>query len=137
MATMNLRSKSQRGSNSVEFALAVPVLALMIFGSVDFCRAMWTNNTIAQAALDGARYASVRSVDSDDPTTAGKVRAAVVESAVGLDEAKVGVTTSWPSGNNEGAIVTVTVTYDFELITPLLPIRSIALDFEAQLPIVN
>jgi len=134
---MNRRRNSESGSNSVEFALAIPVLALMILGSVDFCRAIWTNNTIAQAALDGARYASVRSVDSDEPSSTATVKSAVVDSAVGLDAGKVGVTTTWPAGNNQGAIVRVRVTYDFEPITPLLPIGSIALDSEAQLPIVN
>ena len=137
MATGNLRSKGQRGSSSLEFALVVPVLVLMIFGCVDFCRAMWTNNTIAQAALEGARYASLRSVDSDQPATAAHVSRAVRDSAVGLTRSRVKVNTSWPSGNNPGAIVTVAVTYNFEFVTPLLPISSIALDSQVQLPIIN
>ena len=45
------------GQALVEFALVVPVLILLLFGILDFGRAIYAYNTIADAARDGARVA--------------------------------------------------------------------------------
>src|SRR5205823_1234240 len=44
-----------RGSVAVEFALLLPVLLLIIFGVIDFGRAINAQITLTQAAREGAR----------------------------------------------------------------------------------
>jgi Flp pilus assembly protein TadG len=45
----------------VEFAFATIVFFLILFGILEFSRALWTWNTIVQATRAGARYAVVES----------------------------------------------------------------------------
>lgn len=50
---------SQRGQTLVEFALVVMVFLVVMFGLLEFARALWTWNTIVQATRAGARFAVV------------------------------------------------------------------------------
>ena len=61
------RRTRHRGQGMVEFALAVPVLLLVIFGMVDFSRAINANSTVADAARQGARQMAPAAVSSDSP----------------------------------------------------------------------
>jgi Flp pilus assembly protein TadG len=47
----------------VEFALLAPVLFALLFGILDFGRAVFTYNTITNAAREGARWGIVRDTD--------------------------------------------------------------------------
>ncbi len=51
--------RDQRGISSVEFALVATVFFMMIFGLIDFSRAMWEWNAAAKATHWGVRYAIV------------------------------------------------------------------------------
>ena len=52
----------------VEFALVMPILALIIFGIIDFGRAFYTVNNIISAVREGARYGAILSAPT---STAG------------------------------------------------------------------
>lgn len=62
--------RDDRGSELVEFALAVPILLALFFGMMDFSRAMYCYHYVTYAAQEGARYAIVRGAD----TTAGQCK---------------------------------------------------------------
>ncbi|TMH08287.1 MAG: pilus assembly protein [Betaproteobacteria bacterium] len=47
-----------RGVAAVEFALLLPPLLLMLFGTTEFGRAIYTYNTLDKAARDAVRYLS-------------------------------------------------------------------------------
>ena len=51
--------RNKHGTTSVEFALIVSVLFLIIFGIIDMARLMWVVNSAAKATHWGARYAVV------------------------------------------------------------------------------
>jgi Flp pilus assembly protein TadG len=51
--------RSERGTAVVEFALIAPVLFLLVFGLVDFARALAYYNDLTQLAGQGARAAAV------------------------------------------------------------------------------
>ena len=51
--------RNRHGTTSVEFALIVTVLFLIIFGIIDMARLMWVVNSAAKATHWGARYAVV------------------------------------------------------------------------------
>jgi Flp pilus assembly protein TadG len=52
----NIKS-GQRGSTLVEFAIGATVFLMVIFGVLEFGRALWTHNALADAARRAARYA--------------------------------------------------------------------------------
>jgi len=52
---------NQRGATLVEFSIAATVFITVIFGTIEFGRALWTHNALTDAARRGARYAVVHS----------------------------------------------------------------------------
>ncbi len=91
---------------TVEFALALPVLVLILFAVIEFGLAFWHFQQVSAAASEGARRASV-SRTAGDP--AGEAIAAAKASTPSLDpgDLSVSVTYSWDVGDP----VTVTVSY--------------------------
>jgi Flp pilus assembly pilin Flp len=51
--------RDEEGAAVVEFALVMPILALIIFGIIDFGRAFYTVNNIISAVREGARYGAI------------------------------------------------------------------------------
>lgn len=56
----------QRGATLVEFSIAATVFLTAMFAAVEFGRALWTHNALADAARRGARYAVVNPQDIGD-----------------------------------------------------------------------
>lgn len=54
-----MQHRSECGQSLVEFALILPVLMLMLVGTLDFGRVVLANDTISNAAREAARYAIV------------------------------------------------------------------------------
>ena len=51
--------RDERGAALVEFAMISVVLMILIFGIIDFGRALYTKNSLTNAAREGGRYAAV------------------------------------------------------------------------------
>ena len=83
----------ERGATAVEFALLLPVLLLLLFGIVDFGRALNAQITLTQAAREGARLAAL-----NQPNVVSRTQAA----AVGLSAVGVSVTSSCPARRGAG-----------------------------------
>jgi len=64
--TASRPGQRQRGQTLVEFALVVLVFLVIVFGLVEFARALWTWNTIVQATRAGARFAVVETPSTSD-----------------------------------------------------------------------
>jgi Flp pilus assembly protein TadG len=48
-----------RGQALAELAMVAPLFFLMVFGTIDLGRVIWANDTVGNAAREGARFASV------------------------------------------------------------------------------
>ena len=57
MRTIN--KNKERGASLVEFSIAATVFLTVMFAVVEFGRALWTHNALADAARRGARYAVI------------------------------------------------------------------------------
>ena len=69
-----LRRGSEEGSAAAQTALILPWLLLLIIGSIEFGRALWTYHRILLAVEEGGRYAMVynpSSYPSGPPTSCG------------------------------------------------------------------
>ena len=55
--------RRDRGQALVEVALVAPLFFLMFFGIIDLARVIWANDIVANAAREGARFASVNAGD--------------------------------------------------------------------------
>jgi Flp pilus assembly protein TadG len=56
----------ESGQTLVEFALVCLLFFILIFGIIEFGRALWTWNSIVHATRTGARYAVVETPTADD-----------------------------------------------------------------------
>jgi len=103
------RRARDRGAAAVEFALLLPVLLLIVFGIIDFGRALNAQITLTEAAREGARLAAL-----GQPNVVGRTQAA----ATGLSPVSVSVT-SCPAGAGPTANAVVGVSYPFSFVTPV------------------
>jgi Flp pilus assembly protein TadG len=101
-----------RGAAAVEFALLLPVLLLVIFGMIDFGRALNTQITLTQAAREGARLAALGA-------SASTVTSRATAAATGLSPVTVTVVDSCATGAGDSADAIVKVQYSFSFITPI------------------
>lgn len=100
---------NDRGATAVEFALLLPILLLMVFGIIDFGRALNAQITLTQAARTGARLAAL-----GQPNVVSATQAA----ATGLSPVNVTVT-ACPANANQTTAASVTASYSFSFITPV------------------
>jgi TadE-like protein len=102
--------RSEHGQALTEFALALPILALLLFAVIQFGIAFNNYVTLTDATRAGARKAIVSKHDLDP---AGLCVAAVRASAQDLNQ--VDLDASCESSWTDGANVTVTATYPYEI----------------------
>lgn len=106
------------GQATVEFALILPILVLVIVGLFDIARAVWLENSLAYAAREGTRYAQVHGSAAASPIpycsscTVAAVTSTVQAAAIGVSG--IAVSVSFPDGNNDrGSRVVVSATAPF------------------------
>ena len=66
MKLKNWTGNPEKGQALLEFAAVTLVFFILVFGIIEFGRALWTWNTIVQATREGARYAVVAIPTSGD-----------------------------------------------------------------------
>jgi hypothetical protein len=66
MSKNNKKRSSERGSTLVEFSIAATVFLMVMFAVIEFGRAVWTHNALADAARRGARYAVINPEANED-----------------------------------------------------------------------
>src|ERR687898_1999642 len=103
-----IQFRAQNGQTMTEFALVLPLLALLLFGIVQFGIAFNNYITLTDAVRAGARKAAV-SRNASDP--AGECKAAVMAAADNLDSAVLEPTVSCVSSWAPGSEVTVHAEY--------------------------
>jgi Flp pilus assembly protein TadG len=66
-----LRRERSLGQGLAEFGLVLPIFVALLIGMVDVGRAVWANNSVANAAREAARFASVHGGSCKDLTSTG------------------------------------------------------------------
>lgn len=118
----------REGSVVVEFAIAVPIMLLLLFGVFDFGRMMWLSSSVKHAAAEGVRYAMVRGAESSVPATSDQISTFVKGRATGVNANDLAVAVSWSPDNNPGSTITVQVDYQYEfLLSRMLPFGPVEL----------
>jgi Flp pilus assembly protein TadG len=114
MNIKKLPRKREQGQTMAEFTLVLPVLAILLFGVIQFGIAFNNYLAVTDAVRAGARQAAVsRFLPASQRES--KVRAKVYASADGLDASKLKVTVSASGGWQPGTDVTVTASYPYSI----------------------
>jgi Flp pilus assembly protein TadG len=114
MITKKLRRKRDQGQTMAEFTLVLPVLAILLFGVIQFGIVFNNYLAVTDAVRAGARQAAVARFVPAGQRDA-KVRAKVYASADNLDASKLKVSVSASGAWQPGTDVTVTATYPYSI----------------------
>lgn len=104
----------RRGSFAIEAAFALPVLLMMIFGTIEFSYVMWARGQLGMAVEETGRWVVVEKGNGRNPDS-GQIGAHLDNSLIALDPADVNVTVTpavSPNGTNY-RVITATYTYTF------------------------
>jgi Flp pilus assembly protein TadG len=107
------RLRDSDGQTLVEFALVLPLLAVLLFGVIQFGIVFNHYLDLTDAVRAGARKAAVSRQTSDPIGRDGVATQAVVNSAgdITIDPNKVTITSSWQPGED----VTVQAAYPYSI----------------------
>lgn len=107
----------------VEFAIAVTVFLIAMFGVIEFGRALWAHNALTDAARRGARYATLH---TPADTTAIKNVVVYGDPAGGTQPLVPNLTTTNVTVNyssiavNKGTVSVGITNYQFQFVIPLI-----------------
>jgi Flp pilus assembly protein TadG len=113
-----LLGPTRRGTAATELALILPFLALVFLAALDFGRVFRVTQVLQQSAFAAALAASGTSEPSGSPNAAD-AQAAAVANGAGLNPPLTADNVTIATDDTAGT-VTVTVAYDFALLTPVL-----------------
>jgi len=142
---MNWIFKDERGTNLVEYGIVLTLLLTMLFGIVDFGRALYAYHFVSDAAREGTRYAMVRGSTCQGCTASSTdVQNYLDNVPAGIDASQLSVTTTWnPAGYSNcngnpkapGCIVQVQVSYNFNFLLPFMPYSQLTMKSSSQMTI--
>jgi len=122
---------SRRGATAVEFALVAPIFLIMVIGVFELGRAMWIRASMQYAVEETTRFAIV---NTSATTAALATYASTAYSSSGINI--TGATFSATQATTGGiTYVTITGSYDFSVIVPLVPIPNVTLSAKSRIPI--
>jgi Flp pilus assembly protein TadG len=107
------------GATIVEFALAVPILIVVVICCVDFARALNAYVLATNASRDGARYVTMHMAA---PTESLKAYVVGRAAPLSIDPSAVTISVgtpepSWAPSAPKPVSVTVTITYTWQSVT--------------------
>jgi Flp pilus assembly protein TadG len=114
-----MRRLNERGAVAAEFALLLPVILLILFGTIEFGMIMYSREVITNASREGARAGIIQV--SPKPT-AGAITtiATTYLTGTGINPANVTITVTGAGGANP-ATLTVAATYRYPWLIPYIP----------------
>jgi len=108
--------ENENGQSLVEFALVLPLLLLLVVGIAEAGRAWMTQNVLTGAVREAARIAVVQA-----PGGGWNGPAAITRGNQILADARIAATVSVPIQATQYGDVTATVTYNFTVLSGLIP----------------
>jgi Flp pilus assembly protein TadG len=128
--------KPLSAQSMVEFALVGPLFFLVLLGTIEMGRLMWTSHELSNGTREGARWASVRGERSGENITNANVETIILDRTSALDSTLT-VVLSYPDGDKEpGSKVRISTAYDYvPIVGGFLGIGTIPMERQSELTI--
>lgn len=122
-AEQGTRARDQKGQATLEFALVISFLLLVLFGIIDFSRIFFAYATMSNGVREGARYAIIHPEDIDGIKERAGAMMVILGSDASIDVGFPGEDDGDRPGCTDSHIcrVVVTATSDFSVWTPIIP----------------
>ena len=104
-------ARDRRGVTSIEFAVAIGAVLIVVLAILDLGRLFAAQHTLNYGVEKALRYAVVNSSTATATSVADKFRTAVTPGLGAAGAASCAVTVSYPQGNAPTLPVTIAVTY--------------------------
>ena len=95
--------RGSKGSSAAEFALTLPLLALLLVAFFEVGRLFWSYNVVSSAVRDASRYASRLSMTCSGFTNSANM--AIVQRLTRTGAVDVGGTPLLPNWTSDGSVV--------------------------------
>lgn len=108
--------QEQKGQSLVELALILPIIVLLLFGTVEFGRVFYSYITVTSAVREGVRQAAVGKTDDEIKE---RIRDAVTLAEI---DTRLQIVSISPveSARTTGVPVTIEIRYNMPLVTPII-----------------
>jgi Flp pilus assembly protein TadG len=114
-------TRDERGQALVELAIVLPVLAMLLFGLIQFGVTFNHYLSLTDAVRSGARSAAVsRNLGADAAVALTKSTVENATSDITIDPSQVTVDSTWTQGSQ----VTVTATYPYSISIFGVPVKN-------------
>lgn len=118
---------NSKGAAMIEFALVLPLLAILVFGIIEFGLIIYNKAMITNASREGARVGIVFRVDSngdyippDDPAVNSLIETRINDYLstylISFDPAAAKTISTLVTGTSPGGELKVTVTYPYKFL---------------------
>lgn len=111
-----IHRNSSRGQSLLEFALILPVLMLVVMGTLDLGRAVYIRTTISNAAREGAHTAIISSNTNRNIMDAIESRSG----GLGIQDSQISINPTNQASRTKGTTVTIGINYPLTPMTPML-----------------
>jgi hypothetical protein len=137
-AAMRIRRVS-RGQALVEFAAGAAAFFVLLYGMMQTSLAVYSYNTLAEAAREAVRYAIVHSPTGPNPATTDQIRQVAIAYAPGLALTPGEISVSWPP---DPALpwqhdAQVAIAHRYTLQIPFLPAAALAMSATSQMRVAQ
>lgn len=113
------RRRGRRGAALVEFAMVAPVMFMMVFLFIEFDRYIFVREAMEEAARSGARTAILKDATLDEV----QASIAAILTVTGVDGYSAAVTPELAGSFQQGDMVTVTLSVDYDNVSWLPSMR--------------
>jgi len=112
-----MRDRSQHGASTVEFAVVLPLLLVLLFGIIEFSILLFDKALLTNASREGARAGIVFATPRvTDATIQSVVSGYCANNLISFGNDTLPPPTVARTGTNSGDVLTVTVNYNFRFL---------------------
>jgi Flp pilus assembly protein TadG len=108
-SALSRRRKRQRGAGIIEFALLSFTLVMLMLAGIEVDRLILVYTSLAGAAVEGVRYASVQAT-----ANVSGVQDTVKNYATGINRSNMTVDVTYSNSGAPASMVTVTASYTYD-----------------------
>ncbi len=116
------RFNCRRGQTMIEFAMVIPIVALLFMGIFDFSRFFYTQLTLQHAIHEATRFAVTGAALDDGQgntmSRAESIKSVITKEAIALDLDVNELIVDPADGGGPSEVVTVTGNFEFQFVTP-------------------
>jgi Flp pilus assembly protein TadG len=132
----NLIRESQ-GAAAVEFALVSILYITMLFGVLEVALYAADKQDLMSAVHSAGRYAIVHGSSSSSPASAATLEQMVGSKLVIINSGSITTNASFSPNNSPGSTVTITASYTWKPVVPLLNLPSAKISATSVATILN